>query len=184
MRALRGALPAAAHAKRSRRIFERLLELDELKRASRVATFWPMPKKREVDLGDLDDWLRANGKRVYYPFMDKTESGFRTGFRRVDERSTLADRGRGFLEPGPEHPEASERELDLVVVPALAVDGSGNRLGYGVGFYDVTLPEQCPPAIAVVVAFSFQLCAELPTSAHDFACDMIVTDEATIRVER
>lgn len=165
-------------------LVERLLGLDELSRAKRIATFWPMPAKREIDLTELDAWLRANDKHVYYPFMDKTETGFRTGFRRVDDRATLADRGRGFLEPGPEHPEAAERELDLIVVPALAVDASGNRLGYGMGFYDVTLPEQCPPAIAVVVAFSFQLCAELPKSAHDFACDLIVTDERSIRVEK
>lgn len=177
-------MPLAAHAKRSHAIVQRLLELDELRRARHVATFWPMPAKREVDLRELDDWLRANDKHVYYPFMDKTEGGYRTGFRRVDDRSTLADRGRGFLEPGPEHPEAKERELEFVVVPALAVDATGNRLGYGVGFYDVTLPEQCPPAISVVVAFAFQLCAELPRSAHDFLCDMIVTDERSLRAQR
>jgi 5-formyltetrahydrofolate cyclo-ligase len=182
MRALRGALPPTAHRARSEKIVARLCELEELNRAERVASFWPMPAKREVDLNALDDWLRARNKHVYYPFMDKTERGFRTGFRRVEDRASLADRGRGFLEPGPELPEASERELDLVIVPALAVDARGNRLGYGVGFYDVTLPEQCPPAISVVVAFSFQLCADLPVSEHDFACDLVVTDETSIRI--
>jgi 5-formyltetrahydrofolate cyclo-ligase len=182
MRALRGALPAAAHRARSKKIVERLLTLDELGRAERVATFWPMPKKGEIDLIDLDTWLRAQKKHVYYPFLDKTETGLRTGFRRVDDVSQLEERGRGFLEPGPELPEAAAKELDLIVVPALAVDASGNRLGYGIGFYDVTLPEQSPPAITVVVAFSFQLCAELPRGAHDFACDLVVTDESFIRV--
>jgi 5-formyltetrahydrofolate cyclo-ligase len=184
MRALRGALPTAAHQARSAKIVARLEELDELGRARRVASFWPMPDKREVDLIELDAWLRARQKSVYYPFLDKTATGVRTGFRRVDDVSQLAERGRGFLEPGPEHPEAAERELDLIVVPALAVDATGNRLGYGIGFYDVTLPEQCPPAVSVVVAFSFQLCAELPRAEHDFACDLIVTDESFIRVQK
>lgn len=184
MRAQRGALPTAAHQARSKKLVARLEELEELGRAQRVATFWPMPEKREVDLIELDTWLRARKKLVYYPFMDKTATGVRTGFRRVDDVCLLVERGRGFLEPGPELPEAKERELDLIVVPALAVDATGNRLGYGVGFYDVTLPEQCPPALAVVVAFSFQLCAELPRAEHDFACDLVVTDESSFRVQK
>jgi 5-formyltetrahydrofolate cyclo-ligase len=44
----------------------------------------------------------------------------------------------------------------------------------------VTLPEQCPPAKALAVAFGFQLLGELPHDAHDFRCDVVITDETTI----
>jgi 5-formyltetrahydrofolate cyclo-ligase len=71
----------------------------------------------------------------------------------------------------------------LVVVPALAVAATGHRLGYGGGFYDAMLPDFCPPAIAVVVAFDFQLVAELPAEPHDVQCGVIVTDARTLRVE-
>jgi len=67
-------------------------------------------------------------------------------------------------------------------VPALAVASSGHRLGYGSGFYDATLPDFCPPALSIVVAYDFQLLAELPVSAHDIACDIVVTDARLLRV--
>lgn len=184
MRALRAALPPAAHRARSEKLVARIADSAEFVQAARVALFWPMADKREIDLSLLDERARADGKHVYYPFMDATADGFRTGFRRVDDPESLGDRGRGFKEPGPELPEARPHELDLVVVPALAVGSDGHRLGYGRGFYDVTLPEQCPPAISIAVAFSFQLCGDLPHDDHDFACDLVVTDEILIRVQK
>jgi 5-formyltetrahydrofolate cyclo-ligase len=69
-------------------------------------------------------------------------------------------------------------------VPALAVSSAGHRLGYGVGFDDATLPDFCPPAASLIVAFDFQLLAELPTLDHDFACDLVVTDARTLAVSR
>jgi 5-formyltetrahydrofolate cyclo-ligase len=182
MRALRGALPPNAHRARSEKVVAQIIQSTEFGRATRVGLFRPMPAKHEIDLGAIDTRARELGKIVYYPFMDKTGDGFRTGFRRVDDPAGLSDRGRGFDEPGSDLPEAKPRELELIVVPALAVGADGHRLGYGVGFYDVTLPEQCPPAIAIAVAFSFQLCADLPHDAHDFRCDIVVTDETWIQV--
>ncbi len=67
------------------------------------------------------------------------------------------------------------------MVPALAVTDTDHRLGYGRGFYDVTLPDFCPPALSVVVAFDFQLLAELPVLEHDVACEVVVTDARVIR---
>ena len=57
---------------------------------------------------------------------------------------------------------------DVVVVPALAVAADGHRVGYGIGFYDATLPDVCPPAAAVMVAFGFQLLAEVPSGFQRF----------------
>jgi 5-formyltetrahydrofolate cyclo-ligase len=178
--ALRAALPPEAIARRSTKIVERVAELPVFRRATRLALFWPMVEKHEVDLGELDAAARARGKSLYYPFMDDSESGFRTGFRLVQSVEELAERGRGFLEPAPAAKEAAPGELELIVVPALAVASDGHRLGYGMGFYDVTLPEHCPPAAAVVVAFAFQLLAELPYDDGDVRCDTVVTDETVI----
>jgi 5-formyltetrahydrofolate cyclo-ligase len=180
LRALRSALPASAVMTRSGRIAERLLALEPFRQARSVALFWPIRERNEVDLGGVDAAARASRKLVFYPFMDATSDGYRTGFRRVDELRLLAERGRGFAEPPPDAPEAARGDLDLVIVPALAVAENGHRLGYGAGFYDVTLPDVCPPACSVAVAFSFQLLAELPPGEHDVACDWVITDERTI----
>ena len=109
----------------------------------------------------------------------------RTGFRLTTPPSELVERGRGFHEPPPDAPEAQRGDIDLVVVPALAVAVTGHRIGYGAGYYDATLPDVRPPALAVIVAFDFQLLAELPSEADDVACDLVVTDAGVLdaRVE-
>ena len=167
MRSVRQALPASAAEARSKRLVERITRLDSLLGANRVGLYWPIGEHREVDVTPLHGWLRERGRDVYYPFMDPTNGGFRTGFRLANESSQLTNRGRRFLEPPPRCPEARRRTLDVVVVPALAADSRGYRLGYGSGFYDVTLPEQSPDAIAIVVIYHFQLLAELPVQEHD-----------------
>jgi 5-formyltetrahydrofolate cyclo-ligase len=167
-------------AERSRKIAQRVVELGLFERAQGVALFWPMQDRNEVDLRVVDAAARAAGKRIYYPFMDPTPSGFTTGFRLTTDVDELVDRGRGFAEPDPASVRAERGDIDLVVVPALAVSPLGHRLGYGAGFYDATLPDVCPPARALVVAFDFQLLAELPVSEGDVRCDGVVTDIRTI----
>lgn len=182
MLALRASHPAAALSKRSRRIVDRLAELPELKHARGVASFWPMTGRGEVDLRLLDEELRRLDKQLYYPFMDrKPDGGYTTGFRLTSEVGDLVDRGQRFLEPEKTAPVAERGEIQLVLVPALAVGAEGHRIGYGAGYYDATLGDVCPPARSVVVAYDFQLLAEVPAEAHDQSCDIIVTDSRTLR---
>jgi len=176
MRATRRAVGRAAVTARSQRIVDGLLSLGPLQNARAVGLFWPRTSHAEVDLRPLDRQLRERGVAVYYPFMDAKEHGFTTGFRRVLAMEELQQRGRGFAEPLPDSSVAARGDLDVLIVPALAATPEGHRLGYGSGFYDVTLPDLRPPALAVVVAYSFQLLAELPTLEHDVACDLVVTD--------
>ena len=178
--ATRGALPASAVLARSARIVEALCSLEVLGKARSVASFWPMAGRAEVDLTDLDRLLGERGVIRYYPFMDPNGQGFTTGFRRVANAAELASRGRRFLEPPPGAPVAARGDVDVVLVPALAVTPDGHRLGYGSGFYDATLPDLAPPALTIVVAFSFQLLGELFVEAHDVACDVVVTDREII----
>lgn len=177
MRATRRALLPSAVAARSARIVEALSQLPPLQQARAVGLFWPRAAHGEVDLRPLDSSLRERGVAVYYPFMDaKGQGAFSTGFRLVERVEQLQPRGRGFAEPAPDARTAVAGELDVVIVPALAASPDGHRLGFGSGFYDVTLPDFRPPALAVIVVFSFQMLAELPSLEHDVACDVIVTD--------
>jgi 5-formyltetrahydrofolate cyclo-ligase len=177
MRAVLSALPESAVAARSARIIERLHAIDVFERARSVALFWPMEESGEVDLRTLDAVLEARGAARYYPFMEPTENGFTTGFRRIQRSSELARGERRFHEPPRSAPVARAGDIDVVLVPALAVTPDGHRLGRGKGFFDVTLPDVAPPACAIVVAYSFQLLAELPVESHDRRCDWVVTDE-------
>ena len=79
--------------------------------------------------------------------------------------------------PGPDAPEASA--LDVVVVPAVAADPTGHRIGYGAGYYDRTLPRYVPPAVSVIVAYDWQMVAEVPATEHDVRCQWVLTDVRT-----
>jgi len=178
MRGLRKTLPASACAERSARIVGRLLELEPLAGARAVALFWPIEERHEVDLRALDARLRERGVRVAYPAVDP-ETGAMT-FRFVEHPDAMLEQGFGFREPAMREPEAAPGDVDVVVVPALAVDPRGHRIGYGAGYYDRTLPRFVPPAISVAVAFDFQLVAELPDTEHDVTAQWIVTDARTL----
>lgn len=174
--ATRRALPPAAVQARSGRIVELLQRLDPVRSARAIASFWPMPGRSEVDLRAFDRWLGERGAVRYYPFMDPKGSGFVTGFRRIESSEELEPRGQKFAEPPRDAAVAQRGDVDVVIVPALAVTPEGHRLGYGRGFYDATLPDVAPPALTIVVAFSFQLAGELYVEPHDVRCDLVVTD--------
>jgi 5-formyltetrahydrofolate cyclo-ligase len=174
--ATRRALPAAAALARSTRIVAALERLDPVRNARTVALFWPMEGRSEVDLRAFDQGLEQRGVGRYFPFMDPNETGFTTGFRRIQHSGELQRRGRPFAEPPREAAPARRGDVDVVLVPALGVTPEGHRLGFGSGFYDATLPDLAPPALTIIVAFSFQLLGELFIEPHDFACDLVVTD--------
>jgi 5-formyltetrahydrofolate cyclo-ligase len=180
MRALRAAYPETARAERSARLVERVLALPEFAAARAVALFASLLDGGEVDLRGLDGAARAAGKRVYYPTVERKDGREHTALALVADPSELVSRGRRFAEPAESAPRAERGDVDLVIVPALAVAATGHRLGYGGGFYDAMLPDFCPPGRGVVVAFDFQLVAELPTEPHDVACAFVVTDARTL----
>jgi 5-formyltetrahydrofolate cyclo-ligase len=182
MRGLRAAYPEGVLAQASARIVERVLSMPEFVAARSVGCFWPMADRREVDVRPLAEAVLSAGKQLYFPFLEPTATGFSTGYRQVSAVSELAERGQRFFEPPPETPRAERGQIDLLIVPALAVAADGHRLGYGSGFYDVTLPDFCPPALAVVTVFDFQLLGELPVTAQDVASHWIVTDRRLLAV--
>jgi 5-formyltetrahydrofolate cyclo-ligase len=103
-------------------------------------------------------------------------------FRFVDDVTTMDERGFGFAEPTPESPEATLRELDVVIVPALALDPTGHRIGYGAGYYDRAL--EGTSVLKVGVIFDFQLISEVPATEGDVPVDWVVTDARTLKVMR
>lgn len=182
MRGLRAAHPENVLAQASERIVANVLAHPQFSAAEGVGLYWPMVERREVDVRALSAAALSAGKRIYFPFLKPTATGFSTGFARVHDTSELADRGQRFFEPPPEARSAERGEMQLVVVPALAASADGHRLGYGSGFYDATLPDFCPPAQALVVVFDFQLLGELPVTNGDVAGQVVVTDRRVLQL--
>lgn len=180
LRSLRAAHPAQALEARSAALSARAIALEAFESARAIALFFPMEERKEVDLRALDAEARRRGKRVYYPCLERRGDALVSGLRLTTSLGDLAERGSRFHEPAPDAPEAARGDVDLLFVPALAVAPSGHRLGYGAGFYDSLLPDFCPPARAVAVAFDFQLLVELPVLPHDVACGLVLTDARVV----
>ncbi len=181
MRGVRKATPLASCGERSRKIIATLEAHERVQSARTVALFWPIEERHEVDLRAFDASLRARGARVAYPAIDQ-DTGVMT-FRFVDDVALMDERGKGFAEPAADAPEAKDGELDVVIVPALAIDPAGHRIGYGAGYYDRTLPRFVPPATAFGVAFDYQLIAEVPVTPGDVAVTWVVTDARSFRAD-
>jgi 5-formyltetrahydrofolate cyclo-ligase len=172
--------PRDMRAAASRLIAERVVTLQEWKDAHSVALFRSIVAKGEVDTHPIDEAARAKGMRVAYPALvgDSIDTATMV-FRWVDDPATMRSAGRGFAEP-PATCEVAE-VIDLIVVPGLAFDPTGYRVGYGAGLYDRTLPHY-RSAKTVGIAFDFQLVMELPRNEHDLPVQAIVTDQRVLRV--
>jgi 5-formyltetrahydrofolate cyclo-ligase len=134
LRGLRKTTPAAACAERSTRIVANLEGLEAVRGAVRVALFWPIEERHEVDLRPLDALLRARGAAVYYPTI---KDDGEMVFAQVRDPSDMQEHALGFL--APLVPSETNPGPDVIVVPAIAIDPTGHRIGYGAGYYDRAL---------------------------------------------
>ena len=85
----------------------------------------------------------------------------------------------GIREPKPEAPEVAP---DILLVPLLAFDRSGNRIGYGAGYYDMTIAKlrALKPVVAVGIAFAVQEIPSVPVTPRDARLDLVLTEREVI----
>jgi 5-formyltetrahydrofolate cyclo-ligase len=102
-------------------------------------------------------------------------------WRIAGDEPTYERGGLGVLEPPESALIVESASIDLVLVPAVAVDDRGHRLGHGKGFYDRALREM-PNARRCAVVFDFQRLAELPNTAGDEKMHIVVTDRGTFEI--
>ncbi len=171
-RAARLAMTDEEHRRSSAAVAAWLMTIDGLLGAERVASFWPMLERREIDLTSLHPTLAAQNKKLAYPFM----AGTTLGFRYCADPSTMVRNRWGFSEPGPECESATDAELDAIIVPALALTPAGERLGYGAGFYDRVIARLEPRPLTIGCCYGAELLTELPTEPHDLTLDWVVTE--------
>lgn len=173
----RAALSAEERSARSASVRAALTSLPELQEARAVLAYASFGSEVQ-----LDPWLEAlltRGTGVLLPYVE----GGTLGVARVrDLDADLAPGYRGIREPvrSGRRPARADR-VDAAVVPGVAFDAAGRRLGYGGGFYDRLL-EHLPTATPVIgVAFRAQLIEDVPVEPHDVTVDILVVDDAVYR---
>lgn len=137
-----------------------------------VAGFWPMGQ--EIDIRPLLHALDARGHAVGLPVTPKR--GQPLSFRRWRPGQALVRGPMGTRQPGP---EAEPLRPDWLLVPLLAFDRAGRRLGYGGGYYDRTLAA-LPGATAIGCAHACQELDEVPAGPEDARLTAIATEAGLI----
>jgi 5-formyltetrahydrofolate cyclo-ligase len=174
MRSRRAAIAPALREAASLAVRDKLAALlPRLSLAPRavVAAYWPI--KDELDPRPAMSMLRERGFVLALPVA--ATPGMPLAFRAWSPEMPLSVDRMGIPAP----PEtASEVDPALLLVPMLAFDAAGRRLGYGAGFYDRTLAElrSAGPVLAVGLAFAAQEVDSVPAGPDDSALDAVVTE--------
>lgn len=162
---------------RSRRIWKRLFLTPEFKKAKTIMFY--VSTGSEVRTESMIREAMELGKRIAVPAVEIEEHSLKV-CELKDCDAELAPGAFGILEPRKEcRREVPLADIDLVIVPGIAFDRNGIRIGYGKGFYDKLMPS-INGARILGLAYDFQLLPALPEEDHDVRVDKIVTESGVL----
>jgi len=152
----------------SEKIIKKLIETTEFRTAGSVLLY--MPINNEVDTRDLFQTKKFIALPVIKDnniIISRAGTEFKKGMYNV-------------LEPEVTE-EVKPDKIDLAIVPGLAFDRKGNRIGYGKGYYDRLLEKIRTPKIAL--AYSYQMVEKIPAEPHDIQVNIIITEKEVIHCD-
>jgi 5-formyltetrahydrofolate cyclo-ligase len=173
--AARARLEHADRSRRSEEIARRVASLDAFARARTIALYAAVGA--EVDTAAVARAAAALGKRLAWPRLVPGERALAFS---ACGAADLVPGGLRTLEPPADAPTVPLADVDLVLVPGVAFDASGRRLGRGRGHYDATLAALPAAASRVGLAFEVQIVPEVPSEPHDALVDAVVTEERVL----
>jgi 5-formyltetrahydrofolate cyclo-ligase len=160
----------------SGKVQENLTSLPEFVSAKVIASY--VAKKDEVQTAEIVKQALALGKKVAVPRSDLSSTSLR--FHEIRGLSELRPGAFGVLEPSMSAPAVPLSTADLVLVPLVAWDLTGQRVGYGKGYFDRELKSR-GKALSVGLAFEIQRRDSIPAAPTDVPMDVIVTDRRVLR---
>ncbi len=154
-------------------------EIRLLLRAWRVSIY--LSTKNEIPTRYVARALWEAGREVCVPAWSKSERAYKLCL--ITPRSKLLAGHHGIREPQVRIP-VLPWDVDAFVLPGLAFDARGGRLGFGAGHYDAILAKAAKRAVKIAVCYDWQILDEpLPQEPHDIPMDWIVSDKRVIRCE-
>lgn len=153
---------------RSHRLCEKFIQSDAYQKAETIYGY--LPYNQEVRTWDALSKAMAEGKRVAVPkvYGDEMKFIYITDFSQIDTGYC------GIPEPIIDEPVAKDKTA-LVLMPGLAFDREGHRIGYGGGFYDRFLSDE-PDHPTLALCYNFQVKDSLPTEEFDIPVDTVIWD--------
>jgi 5-formyltetrahydrofolate cyclo-ligase len=180
--ALRDALSVQEREEFGRPAVDRFLALPQVQSAGVAMAFWSFGS--EIQTAALILSLLERGVRVALPRIQGP--ALEPRLWTPDRPTTLTSFGAREPQGGPDGAlSVDPQQIDVVLVPAIAYDRGGSRVGYGGGFYDRFLPTTRPDALRVGIGFDLQLVeGALPSGAFDAGLDMVVTTSQEVSCDR
>jgi 5-formyltetrahydrofolate cyclo-ligase len=162
----------------SLQISGRLFELQEFQSATTVSTYLNMGS--EVSTSQIVSRCISSGKRVIVPVTNRARK--RLIFSEIKDIGKELELGTfGIREPRPEflRPVPLE-EAQIVLVPAIAWDYRGYRIGYGGGYYDRTINSLHTPLVMIGLGYEFQIIERIPNNRYDRRVNKLVTERRVV----
>lgn len=173
---LRSRLPTLYRDQASRQITQTLLAHPAVQAATHISCY--ISYDHEVDTHDLVSELIAQHKHVSVPTIRQNSICLKS-FHSLSECLPGA---KHILEPPETNPTIDPRQVEVFIVPGLAFDAHGYRLGYGKGYYDRLL--QNTTGLRLGIGFTDQLTYQLPHESWDITMDQIITDTISLFPKR
>jgi len=178
MLALRNSKPTEELDRLSAQINSRLCELPEINDANVVSTY--MHIGSEVRTTTILDWLLSNGKRVVVPATDRVNRTLIFCEIKSPEKE-LVKQTYGILEPKLElRKPLPLNQVDAIVVPGVAWDLRGYRIGYGAGYYDRSINSTRKFLPKIGLSYEFQIIQRIPNGRFDRRVNILVTESRII----
>ncbi len=173
------ALSPAEVRQKSALILKQLMTLEEYRRAAILMAY--LDCRNEVRTGEFIRQSMEQGKKVAVPVTDLNSNRLAPSLL-INYPKDLAPGAWGILEPAPGCLRPLEpEEIELVLVPGVAFDERGNRLGYGGGFYDRFLLQTKVGTFHVAPAFELQIRPQVHPGPHDCPVHCLITEKRVIR---
>ena len=171
IKAMRKTLVYEEKSKLDKLIFEKLVETEQYRKAKGIFIFVSLGD--EVDTHNIIRKAFQDKKQIYVPkVISKKEGMVAVEIKSLEE---LKPGVMGILEPENTKMNEGNYEFDLAIIPGLAFDKAGGRLGYGGGFYDkfVNKLGNCE---LIAIGYQFQIINKVPMEDHDVRIHGIITD--------
>jgi 5-formyltetrahydrofolate cyclo-ligase len=156
-------------------IKKRLMELPEYKSAKTILFY--VSVRGEVRTYDMISESLTKGKKILVPLADVKNK--KLLLSELDNLNDLSPGSFGIPEPKHLH-QMDIKSVDLVIVPGIAFDKYGNRVGYGTGFYDRFLKKISKGVPVIALGYDFQLVHEIPSNKMDVKVHKIVTEKGVV----
>ena len=174
--AKRNIMDAIEKEEKDRKILDEFYESNYYREAKNIFIYISYDSEINTK-GIIKKALRDN-KKIYVP---RTE--FKTRLMdavEITSLNNLIESEYGILEPSVEEPHIDPNEIDLIVVPGVAFDRNGGRMGYGAGFYDRYFKkiskDNMKKVIKLALAYDFQILEKIPMNEQDVPVNYIITE--------